>query len=635
MSHAIVLALSVLVLLMMLVREGDAQSCSGFGNVINGACSCASGYGPSASTFPASDCGVSDLASAGSGGVCSTNSTPAVLTVDPLNTAGSPAFNQPASSFINDVITLEIDSAVTEGRENFTIDFYGATSGSVCGFPGVNWVQSPNSACEDTFTGSFQWSDLRSSCGFQLLPQNSPTDNLVYVNNLNVQYDEAISTSISRHVQNSLQMEVNFQTTITVTSTPLTVNGTYVGVIGFQAFLIEQSYNATTGVGTLVYETSSNWPYLVDVPNITCPAAVVGTPASATACTITDITDYNANCQQGSITATSNPACVQLFQVTVTPIAGACSLTGSYSLSTMATCESVISPLNSANCPGMGSLSFTSAITSSNFCPSLTLSAVLQGTLDAYTDITHTRKQTVAYRNGDTAFFMASISSPQATVLNAWFTDIAIINSGSSNGDLCIHSLDYNACVPTAYASNNSFAVDGKSTTENNNGKPGFQFNINVVGAGQPYGPTAPTPAMFSIAANGHTSFKVQATIMVSYQGQRRRLIRNTWQIERQSQTTTSQRAVTTTAAAGVAAGPSSTTSNGSGGGKNNGSSSSSSSAGSSSTLVIFGVIVGAIVGVALILFVVSRKRQQQQQQQQQQEVMYKPSVASSTVSNV
>lgn len=578
--------------------------CGNSGFLINNYCSCNSGFG-------SSDC-ISNYTDTS---VCNFD------LVDPLNTIDPPAFNPAGSSFVNNNIILEIDSHIVSGRENFTVDFYGE-SDVTCGFPGPHWDQFADGSCNDAFIASLDWSFLRQNCGFNnpidtVDSQNRPV--ISFPNSLNVQYDETITTPLTgtttRHVQNSLGMAIEFMKDITVTSTPFDVNGTTVPTLQFVPVLIEQSYNATTGLGKLVYRTVVVWPYLLELPNIQPPSNIQAD--------ITDSTDYPATCQPGVVAnGASNPMCVQTWTVILTPQPQLCSLTGLYKLDTNATCQSNVGT-TLAMCPGMGLVTFQSNIQSSNFCPSLTFEAVLQGSLNAYTNDSYTTLllPETPYKNGNQAFFMAEVTSPQATIENAWFVDVSIINSGGSNGQLCSHDTSYSNCINTVYGAANGFTADGKLAFSGPT--PHFNFGIQVVNAGEPFGQFAgPNYPMFSLAANAKTTFTVQAQIMVQFQGNRRRLVKSIFEIEKRQNPNgngaSQQRAVRSTANAGIVNDNTNSNKNGD---NNNSNSKNNNGNGNINNNGMFGTIIiaiGSILGVVVIgtvlLFVVIKRRNEKEE---------------------
>jgi len=587
---AIFLSSFLLLLLTLFPLGTDAQVCSNSGFIINGGCSCASGYGYQTTSL--------DCAEVGLSGTCPGD------TISTLNTIDPPAFAPTGNTFSNNNIQLVIQSNFVNNRENFTVDFYGQSNVGMCGFPGTNWLQHADGVgCADQFTFNLDWPNINNNCGFAPNRiENSDRTLLTYWNNINVKYDEPLGASgLVRHVQNSLQMEVTFQEQVTVTSTAMAVNGTKIAQNGYTPYLIEQSYNASTGTGKLVYETITNWPYEVSHAEIACPSATV-------TCSALELT--SSNCPLGTVGATNNKPCIQIWTVIVTPKTDVCVISGSYVLTSDVNCTSVIAGGSSLlNCPGMeGAITATSSITSSNFCPTLTLAATLQATLSAVIAPGIGEMGSVftsEYVNGNTAYFQAYVWSPQASIENAWFLDVSIVDDAWP-GYLCVHDVNLNVCVDTAWGSALNFNTLSSSSYPSG-GYPSFAFDVLLAAGGQPAGPGS--GKFMAIGANSQATFKVRAVLMVQYQGNKRRLVQHTWTVERRAGT--SQRSLSTSATAGITTSVSNGNGDNSSGGGGNNNNNNNGTSGTSGAVVFVGVAVAGIVAGAILVFVVLRRRKQ------------------------
>jgi hypothetical protein len=192
---------------------------------------------------------------------------------------------------------------------------------------------------------------------------------------------------------------------------------------------------------------------------------------------------------------TLNAPCTQLVRLVIIPNS-ACKLNGDYNLTTAIVCrgDQALCPLDA----NTNSALIASKVISEDFCQIVRFDIDLSGALAVYQDAAHTTPKT-AFLPTQTAFFLATVWSSKATIVNADITDVTYALPDGTSRSL------FAAGDNTALANANQFTL-----TANNATSEGFQFVISVGEA---------TNDLFPVNIDANAQFVFSATIEVEWEG--------------------------------------------------------------------------------------------------------------------
>jgi len=210
--------------------------------------------------------------------------------------------------------------------------------------------------------------------------------------------------------------------------------------------VLDQAYVPTSSSGAITFATSLQWPFQVT-------GETLGTLPSG----FTVFSALTETTPTGSCGTTVNSSCYQTFTFGVTPASGTCTLTGSYPITFTVECRGPpgACPLDS----NTNSASLTLLLTSADFCATLTTGVTVDASLASYQDATW-QTEKADFLITQTAHFLLSTSSPQATVSGATILSIAVIDNTATSTTVYTSGGGRNSTIISLVTSNLPSASD-------------------------------------------------------------------------------------------------------------------------------------------------------------------------------
>jgi hypothetical protein len=368
-------------------------------------------------------------------------------------------------TFANQSITLIITAnqyAHGNGSapNSLSTSIYFGSSATPCDFPGPNWVETAAASgnCIDTYTGTFQWSTLKTSCNFV-----SGNGGLTYQNSITTSRNFSTSYGPVRTEADQVTLAVDFPTPFATTTTSVKS----FGPVDVRASIIDVSFafnsgSTTDGIWTIVVDTLVQYPFSLPYVNYTSPL-----PNSLPVPTVTQPSACVGNCEQTTTLAFSAP-CGQT-STSSSPL----------TLQFWPACIGSVS-----DCPLRGGEYDTVELyfTTGSACPiasQVTATATLASFQDAALHISRDQ-----FFNDQTVYFGITIISPNAIPVQADVLNVTVNGSGYT---------DYTSFGPTS-------GYHG-----------GFSLPL--------------TDAAFNIGSLDSESFVFGATILATFQGEKRSVV--------------------------------------------------------------------------------------------------------------
>ena len=378
-------------------------------------------------------------------------------------------------NFQNDNLYLNIKSPLVTDRLNTKIYIENSTY-TQCAYPGNNVINQldQTGVCYNQFKYTLPWNTGK-NCGWKV----EDTDEAkIYTGNMYIDQKENIGTirgqAIQRDIKRVIPLKVKFQTKVTV-STSVKV---FAPVNLFAAVTRQEYIEGPPKAGAFEFITSLQYPFQLD----TSGNLGVSESPSGLVPTLKDISD-----QQQCL---PNQPCTQKFAMGL-GVTSACSFTGTYKMKFVLKCHPSIT--NAADCPldANRAVEIDISANSENFCSVVSVDIKLTGTLRAYQDEAHTIRKN-AYLLGQTSFFKAEVSSPQATLKES-----KIVRVQWTQGNLTKVLFDKSA-------------ITAEGTTE--------KFVLGLFSSNSAAFKFALDKAYMNIAVDSNDDFKVSAEVEVKYQ---------------------------------------------------------------------------------------------------------------------
>jgi len=207
--------------------------------------------------------------------------------------------------------------------------------------------------------------------------------------------------------------------------------------------VIEQQVDPITKNAVIEFATNLIYPYTISGSSLTSD------PGSPMHYLLTEINDGSSASLCPNSTGST---CTQRFQISVTTN-GACQITGTYGIQFALSCQ--VGP-NECPLPAGSTAEVTAAIISENFCTQVSALVSVSGSLLSYSSNTYTTTRAL-FLVDQVSYFMAQVSSSQATLTNATIASVSVVNSQNSNE---VYLLYADGLVNSLYAGSCKFSLD-------------------------------------------------------------------------------------------------------------------------------------------------------------------------------
>jgi len=386
-----------------------------------------------------------------------------------------PFINISQTAFSADSLFVTIQIQVTNSLLS-TVYYIGNSTAPQCSFPSQYSTFIEQNGCVNSYLLQLPWG-LHSACNFA---KSSTAGYTTYTAPIYVTTVTEIG-NLRGHLENEtttniLNIAVQFPSSVTV-STSVTV----FSPVALESEVIEQAYYADSVSGVVAFDTSLQWPYVLEFGNVT--SAPSGIIASA-------ITEITAN---GACPGTNGSSCLQTFSFTLAPN-GSCTLTGTYIASFIVTCRGP-----SAQCPLAGTVTSASvsfALSSTNFCAVVTNIVGVSSTLTAYSNSAEVLVKT-AWVQDTSAFFVVAVTSSAPLSLTA-LQSVSVLSGANTLATYTITGAQGAGLV---------------SNVTNNAASTSFVLFFSS--------------SLFTVPVDGSATFSIQATAGLTYSQNSKRGITN------------------------------------------------------------------------------------------------------------
>jgi len=357
-------------------------------------------------------------------------------------TGGASSLNSTETLFLDNTLTLAIQSPVVINRTTTAISVGGSTD-PACVYPGVNFAKSLQ-VCDDVFIGNIPWID-NLLCNFtedntdpSVVTYSAP----IFVTSTEITYLRG--EPVTQTQTDVLHVVVQFQKQISISA-----NTAVVAPVNMFSAVTDQAYSPTTNRGSVSFATSLEWPFTLTA------GTLASLPAGLALFGALTETTGAGDCSNTSV----NSTCFQEFTFQITP-GLVCQLTGIYVIDFTITCRGGLGaacPLDSAT----DSAVLTLSLQSSDFCAAVQTGITATAQMNTYQDSAHTISKT-AFLIDQTGFFLVQVSSTEAAISETVISSISVTISGTptslytSTGGIADAALT----AVDNMASSASFAVD-------------------------------------------------------------------------------------------------------------------------------------------------------------------------------
>jgi hypothetical protein len=378
---------------------------------------------------------------------------------------------------MNNILSLSFMAPIVNGRLNTSV-YIQSKSYAQCAYPGNYTTNSLDlsGSCYNRFNYSISW-DVAVNCGWDVVVG---TDQDVYSANVFIESLEVIGAirgyPIYRTVQTMVPISLTFKKRLFI-SAIITIES---HVALYTAILDKKYIPGPPVSGDFDFLTSLQYPYMM---NTSAPFTVVSFPTGLTT-SISDISDA-AECPFGA-------PCVQKWRIPV-GVTTACTFTGTYIINFKLRCHpSIIDPVNCPLDSSNNDAVATLTVDSENFCITAGVNVGLVGTLNSYSDAAFTITRS-AYVHGNTAYFRASMGSPQA-----FLTGCKIVSVQWEDETSLVTQVLYSNNFITNEGINEIFALGPNDTST-----ASFNFKLD--------------PLWMPVPVDGSRNFNVSAIVEVTY----------------------------------------------------------------------------------------------------------------------
>ena len=291
-----------------------------------------------------------------------------------------------------------------------------------CDFPtpsdGVIWTSTFDPiACLYTLQVTIPWGVAWPTCIFN---RTDTPEWLIFEGEMIiVNYENPPPLSVSganytftRQIVSNIPFIIRYPKSITVGQIG---NVTVYADVNIDAEIIEQTFTTgdspAPGVGYVQLATLTDYPF-----KITGPLSLTANPTRSALTVVGDSANGVTTClDDGS-------ACLQYWDIDIYPFLDQCNLDGSYTFNFSITCQPSVS-----NCPLVNNTGYIVFVLASEyFCPTIVETVDLTGSLVVYRDSSHLLPENI-FIVSQTAYFVLSISSVQASIVGANVTDFYVV----------------------------------------------------------------------------------------------------------------------------------------------------------------------------------------------------------------
>lgn len=249
------------------------------------------------------------------------------------------------------------------------------------------------------------------ACGW--VEDNTQAGYKIWRNDLFVRHHDMLSvfrgTPVYRDTQHTFGVQLKFRTTVEV-STTLSI----FAPVNLLAAITRQQFDPDTGLGTIEFTTSLQWPFELTNPRMNDQPVNLSISVGSA--------QLNCGAATGNV-------CNQKYALTIVPGPEICTLSGPYTLTFDIVCRG--SP---ADCPLDASVTanVTGFVFSENFCAGLDIDIGLIGSMEAYADSDMSVPKT-SFLPGQAVFFKISLSTDgTGEITDSKITDMKVDNGNQT-----------------------------------------------------------------------------------------------------------------------------------------------------------------------------------------------------------